>query len=118
MLLLRLKNLGKVFVLGNYIFLNEIDKGVHIIDNKNPSAPVNKYFVAIPGNLDLAVKGNTLYADSYRDLLTLDISDPDNVQVKKTIENIFPAKAIFKWLCWRYNKSNCWLDKKGYYNIK
>src|SRR5215210_6466841 len=48
---------GKIFVSGNYIFLNEINKGVHIIDNSNPGSPVNKYFIAIPGNLDLAVKG-------------------------------------------------------------
>lgn len=83
------KNPGKIFVQGNYIFLNEIDKGVHIIDNTNPSAPVNKYFVAIPGNLDLAVKGNTLYADNYRDLVTLDITNPAAVQVKKITEKVF-----------------------------
>ncbi len=87
-----IKNPGKVFVLGNYIFLNEIDKGVHIIDNTNPAAPVNKYFVAIPGNLDLAVKGNTLYADNYRDLVTLDITNPANVQVKKITEKVFSQR--------------------------
>lgn len=86
------KNPGKIFVSGNYIFLNETDKGVHIIDNSNPAAPVNKYFVSIPGNLDLAVKGNTLYADSYRHLVTLDISNPANVQVKKISEKVFSAR--------------------------
>lgn len=85
-------NPGKIFLLGNYIFLNEIDKGVHVIDNINPSAPVNKYFIAIPGNLDLAVKGNTLYADLYRDLITLDISDPTNVYVKNITDNVFPRR--------------------------
>src|SRR5688572_28854299 len=53
---------GKMFVIGHYIFLNEVDKGVHIIDNKNPSRPVNKYFIKTPGNMDVAVKGNILYA--------------------------------------------------------
>ncbi|HLL43760.1 MAG TPA: hypothetical protein VK369_11515 [Segetibacter sp.] len=86
------KNPGKIFFLSNYIFLNEIDKGIHIIDNSNPSAPVNKYFIAIPGNLDLAVKGNTLYADNYRDLVTLDISNPANVQVKKITEKVFSRR--------------------------
>lgn len=84
---------GKIFVLGNFIFLNEIDKGVHIIDNTNPSAPVNRYFIAIPGNLDLAVKGNILYADLYRDLVTIDISNPAAIQVKKISENVFPART-------------------------
>lgn len=86
------KSPGKIFVQGNYIFLNEIDKGVHIIDNSNPASPVNKYFIAIPGNLDLAVKGNILYADNYRDLITLDISNPANVQVKKITEKVFSRR--------------------------
>ncbi|MDB5250397.1 MAG: hypothetical protein JWQ40_4791 [Segetibacter sp.] len=85
-------NPGKIFVLGKYIFLNEVDKGVHVIDNTNPASPVNKYFIAIPGNLDLAVKGNILYADLYRDLVTIDISDPADVRVKKIIENVFPRR--------------------------
>jgi hypothetical protein len=83
---------GKIFVRGNYIFLNETDKGIHIIDNTNPAAPVNKHFIAIPGNLDLAVKGNTLYADFYRSLLTIDISNPAEIQVKKVTENVFPQR--------------------------
>ena len=29
---------GKIFIKGNYIFLNELDKGFHIIDNTNPTA--------------------------------------------------------------------------------
>ena len=86
---------GKIFVQGNYIFLNEVDKGVHIIDNTNPAAPINKYFVAIPGNLDLAVKGNILYADQYRDLLAIDITDPNKIEVKKTIEKVFPGRQYF-----------------------
>src|SRR5215831_4974473 len=47
---------GKFFVFGNYIFLNEVDKGVHLIDNTNSSAPKNVAFIDIPGNIDLAVK--------------------------------------------------------------
>jgi hypothetical protein len=86
------KKPGKMFLYGNYIFLNEVDKGIHIIDNSNPSSPVNKYFIDLPGNIDLAVRGNTLYADFYNDMVTLDISDPANVQVKKVIENAFPFR--------------------------
>src|SRR6266446_6677913 len=67
---------GKIFLYGNYIFLNEIDKGVHIIDNSNPASPVEKAFIDIPGNLDIAVKGSTLYADLYTDLVVVDISNP------------------------------------------
>ena len=84
---------GKIVMLGNYIFLNEVDKGIHIIDNTNPSSPKNIAFIDIPGNEDLAVKGNTLYADLYTDLVTLDISDPLNVVVKKYNEGVFPDRT-------------------------
>ena len=88
-----IKNTGKLFVLGNHIFLNELNKGIHIIDNTDPASPVNKYFIDIPGNIDLAVKGNLLYADMYSDLVTLDISDPANIQVRKIKENVFPFRG-------------------------
>ena len=80
---------GKIYVRGNYIFLNEINRGIHIIDNSNPSKPRNVAFINIPGNLDIAVKGNSLYADLYTDLVTLDISDPMHVAVTKITDKVF-----------------------------
>lgn len=88
-----IQNPGKINILGKYIFLNELDKGIHIIDNSEPSLPRNVAFIDIPGNLDMAVKGNTLYADLYTDLVTIDISNPLNVVVKKYNEGVFPHRA-------------------------
>lgn len=87
-----IKEKGKIFLYGNYIFLNEVDKGVHIINNSNPAAPVREAFIDIPGNIDIAVKGNTLFADFYDDLLALDISNPLQVQVKKIVRDVFPDR--------------------------
>lgn len=83
---------GKIYVYGNYLFVNEINKGVHVIDNSNPSNPVNKSFINIPGNLDIAVKGNTLFADLYRDMIALDISNPLAAHITSTSENVFPDR--------------------------
>ncbi len=83
---------GKIYIRGQYIFLNEVDKGIHIIDNSNPSQPVNVAFIDIPGNVDLAVKENILYADLYTDLVTIDISNPLNVRVINIIDNVFPHR--------------------------
>jgi len=83
---------GKLFIKGNYIFLNEVDRGIHILDNSNPSSPKNVAFIDIPGNMDLAVKGNILYADLYTDLLTLDITNPLQVTIKSIIDNAFPFR--------------------------
>jgi len=83
---------GNLFVYGNYIFLNEMDKGVHIIDNTDPSNPVDKAFIEIPGNLDIAVKGNILYADMYQDLVAVDISDPLHAKLVKTVPGVFTER--------------------------
>jgi len=83
---------GKIYVRGSYIFLNEIDRGIHIIDNSNKSAPRNIAFIDIPGNLDIAVKGNILYADFYTDMVAIDITNPQQTIVKKFTENIFPER--------------------------
>jgi hypothetical protein len=87
-----IKNPGKLFIYGKYIFLNEIDKGVHIIDNSNPARPKPIRFLKIPGSLDMAVKGSTLYADMYSDLLSIDISDPLKATVKKITPSVFPER--------------------------
>ena len=60
----------------------KIDKGIHILDNTTPANPKNVAFIDIPGNMDLAVKGDILYADLYTDLVTLDISNPLKVAVR------------------------------------
>ena len=83
---------GKIFVKGNYIFLNDVNKGIHVIDNSNPSQPRNVSFINIPGNVDIAVKGNTLYADLYTDLVAIDITDPKNSILKKVVEGVFPDR--------------------------
>jgi len=69
-----------------------LDKGVHIINNSNPSNPVVKAFINIPGNVDIAVKGNTLYADMYSDLVSIDITDPLHAKLLKNVANVFPER--------------------------
>jgi hypothetical protein len=51
--------------------------------------------VNIPGNVDLAVKGDILYADSYSDLVAFDISNPLNVTAKKFVNNAFPYRNMY-----------------------
>jgi hypothetical protein len=90
-----LQQTGKLYIYGKYIFLNEPDKGIHVIDNTTPADPKNIAFIDIPGNVDLAVKGNALYADSYSDLVTFDISDPRAVVAKNFQNNVFPERSTY-----------------------
>ena len=71
-----INTVGKIYYKDGFMYVNEPGEGVHVIDNRDPSNPVSKSFITIPGNFDLAIKGNTLYADSFVDLVALDISNP------------------------------------------
>ncbi len=84
-----IKQPGKIYLYKKYILVNEYGKGIHIIDNSDPVHPKIKNFLNIPGNYDMAVKGDILYADSYIDLVVLDISHPENVVMLGRIEGIF-----------------------------
>lgn len=85
-----LKNPGKIYLYGNLILINERAKGIHVIDNANPAAPDNFAFINIPGNIDIAIKANTLYADNYTDLLAIDITDIRNARLAKRVEDALP----------------------------
>jgi len=68
---------GKIFYYNGYLFINELNTGIHVYDNHDPSNPKNVGFINIPGNLDMAVHDHYLYVDSYLDLVAIDISNPE-----------------------------------------
>ena len=70
---------GKIYFKDHYIFVNEYQKGIHVIDNEDPRNPQIIKFIEIPGNVDMAIADDILYADSYVDLLSIDISDIGNI---------------------------------------
>lgn len=80
---------GKIYLYQKYIFLNEPGEGIHIIDNSDKENPETISFIKIPGNYEMAARGNRIFADSYLDLVVIDITDPTNVVLTKRIENIF-----------------------------
>lgn len=84
-----LVNPGKIYVYDKYLIINEVKKGLHIIDNTNPASPVNLSFLKIPGVLDMAVRDNILYADSYTDLVALDITNPKTIKEVGRVKNMF-----------------------------
>jgi hypothetical protein len=86
---------GKLYLKDGYLFINEPGEGIHIIDNANPAAPVQRGFLKIPGTYDLAIKGNTLYADSYIDLVLVDLTDPLNPRETGRLENVFSQYNSF-----------------------
>jgi hypothetical protein len=117
-----IREAGKIYIKDNWLFVNEVGKGIHIVDNTNPKSPIIKNFLAIPGNYDLAIKGNILYADSYIDLLAIDITDKSNIRIAKRLEGIFsvynrmgsvidPVKGVIT--DWKQKESVTVISSKG-----
>lgn len=84
-----INNPGRLYFKDNYMYINEAGEGIHVINNTNPQFPVSVGFINIPGNFDLAAKGNFLYADSYVDLVVLDITDPTDISFVNRVESVF-----------------------------
>jgi hypothetical protein len=95
---------GKIYVKGNYLYINEIKQGIHVVDNSDPANPRFVSFINIPGNGDIAVRDQILYADSFSDLVALDISEPDKARETGRVKNVF-KNGIFDGGGWTLNES-------------
>ena len=69
--------------------MNDELKGIHVIDNSNPSSPHAISFVKIPGNVDISIRNDYLYADSSTDLVVFDISDIHKIKVIARLNDVF-----------------------------
>ena len=85
-----LSQAGKIYMRDSMLFISEKYKGIHIYDNKNPASPVNLIFISVPGCVDMAVKGNMIYADNAIDLVVIDISNVLSPQYIRRIKDVFP----------------------------
>ncbi len=90
----KLENPGKIYYFNTILIINEIKKGLHFIDNSNPANPKPISFLKIPGVIDMAVKGNILYADSYTDLVAFDMNDTKNIKEVGRIKNMFSSGLV------------------------
>ena len=87
-----LRNPGKIYVSDQLILIGEEGEGIHVVDNSDPTSPSFINFLEIPGNREMFVMGNLLYADSYFDMLLVDISDPGNTRLTERLEEAFPPR--------------------------
>jgi hypothetical protein len=81
---------GKIYAFGNYIFQNDQNKGIHIIDNTDRLHPQKIAFLNIPYNTEFAVKQNFIYANNMNDLVVVDVRDVTHPVVVKRLKDAFP----------------------------
>lgn len=85
---------GKFYTYANMLFVNEPYEGIHIFDNTDTKNPVQLSFLSIPGNIDIAVKDNILYADNCMDLIAVDISNPKAATLVSRVTNAYPNITV------------------------
>lgn len=107
---------GKIYTYQNYIFVNDVGLGFHVIDNTEPSSPKSIAFIKLEGNNDISIKDDKLYADSYGDLVIFDISDINSITISSRIVNAiynnevwfsnmeFPQADIYEYNAVDYDK--------------
>lgn len=99
-----IKNPGKIYIYKQYLLVNEAKQGIHVFDNSNPANPAPVGFISIPGNSNMAIRNDILYADLYGNLVALSTSDFTSIQEKSRLplrEWYFgvPAPAGFYFEC-------------------
>ena len=90
-----IKESGKIYAYRDYIFVNDKYRGVHVIDNSDPSAPKKISFIKIAGNVDISIKDGYLYADSLTDLVVLDISDITHIKIVTRLDNVLRDNVVW-----------------------
>lgn len=84
-----LENTGKIYFKDDFIYVSELGKGVHVINNQDPYAPSNVGFINVPGNSELAMKNNTLLVNSAVDLVSINMANPTAPVEQGRLENAF-----------------------------
>lgn len=91
-----LSELGSFALYNNTMFINERNKGIHVIDYTNPTNPVNRGFIPIPGNSGVSIKNDILYADCYCDLFVFRIGAGGSMEMQNSLPGVFLSRMGFE----------------------
>lgn len=86
-----LQGTGKIYYMDygvrQYVLIVEQGAGIHFYNNTNPEQPQKAGFIQIPGVVDVAIRDRTLVANNMEDLVTIDISDLNQIREISRIRN-------------------------------
>ncbi|MBC7889430.1 MAG: hypothetical protein H7Z13_16250 [Ferruginibacter sp.] len=102
-----LKKAGNIYAFGKFIFQIDVGRGIHVIDNADPAKADRIGFITVNGCEQISIRGAYLYANSFADLVTLDIANPANLREVSRIPNAFPQ--------FRFNYPFVQPEEKGYF---
>jgi hypothetical protein len=121
-----LRNPGKIYLYNNLLLINELNEGIHVYDNSNPSSPQPLYFITMLGNTDMIIKDDVLYADHNGDLKAIRLNGFSSLSLQGSVslanwsmglpppggsyfECIDPSKGVvIKWEEANLKNPNCY----------
>jgi hypothetical protein len=80
---------GKIFIGEDFLLIGEEGEGVHIFDNTVPENPVNVGFINIFGSREFYLAGNDLYAESFYDMVKIDLTDIRQPRLVSRVNDAF-----------------------------
>lgn len=83
------------YVYGDYLFMMEGSRGLHILDNSDPSNPTPITFMEVPGGQGLAVRNGILYMNQYVDLVAFDLTNPELPELVGRTKDVFEPYTVF-----------------------
>lgn len=79
---------GTIFLRDTLLFVLEQRQGIHVFNLADTANTVNVAFLKIPAATDFTVAGNRLYVDSWKDLVVIDISNLQQIEVVGRITDV------------------------------
>ncbi|MCB0687036.1 MAG: hypothetical protein KDC53_10935, partial [Saprospiraceae bacterium] len=80
-------NPGHYILIDTILFVLDIDRGIHVVSSQN-SQHIN--YINIPGIREFVIEDDTLVANSYYDVLQIDIARPQHAKLIYREEEAFP----------------------------
>jgi hypothetical protein len=84
---------GKIYIKGDLMFINDVNKGFHVYDYSDPKNPVRLQFIKAPGATDLAIIDDVIYINQAVDLVTITYNAiTKKIDITNRNKNVFPQK--------------------------
>jgi len=84
---------GKIYIKGDLMFINDVNKGFHVYDYSDPKNPVRLQFIKAPGATDLAIIDDVIYINQAVDLVTITYNaTTKKIEITNRNKNVFPQK--------------------------
>ncbi|MFL0807902.1 MAG: hypothetical protein K6L60_11510 [Oceanobacter sp.] len=86
---------GKMYQRDHYLGVVDKHRGLHIFDTADPQNPLRVVYLPIHGITDLTIKGDFLYANSYMDMVSINLNDVHQSTFSST--SVTRELDVFTW---------------------